>query len=222
MTPPVRQQQELARALDGLHLTVSDELLTLQRRYWELLVEAASRVDLLSPGALRQGPVRHIADALAALTLGPLPERWLDLGSGAGLPGIPLALACPDCQVVLLEARERRCDWLHRAVVRLDLADRVTVVTGRLEEQPPSWTRTFPLITARAVAPPGRLLPLLLPRMARGARVYLWHSNAQTSRIADTRSGKPLMNLNTSISTHSYHFDSIKFSSNISVITLLD
>jgi 16S rRNA G527 N7-methylase RsmG len=95
----------------------------------------------------------------------------------------------------------------------------VTVVNGRLEEQPVAWTQTFPLITARAVAPPGRLLPLLLPRMARGARLYLWHSEAQTRQIAGTCS---LKNLNTSISTYSYHFKSIKFSSSISVLTLLD
>jgi 16S rRNA (guanine527-N7)-methyltransferase len=222
MTSPIPLQQELARALSGLHLEVSRALLARHLCFWDLLVEESARFDLLSPGALRQGPVRHIADALAACTLGPLPGRWLDLGSGAGLPGIPLALADPDSRVVLLETRERRCDWLRRAVTRLELADRVTVVTGRLEEQPAAWTKDFPLITARAVAPPDRLLPMLLPRMARGARLYLWHSDAQTDSITDICLGEPLKDLEVSISTHSYHFNSINFSSNISVLTLLD
>jgi hypothetical protein len=96
------------------------------------------------------------------------------------------------------------------------------VVTGRLEEQPPSWTRDFPLITARAVTSPDRLLPMLLPRMARWARLYLWHSDTQTDRIVDMLSDKSLQGLNTSITTHRYHFESINFSSNISIITLLD
>ncbi|WP_018504091.1 16S rRNA (guanine(527)-N(7))-methyltransferase RsmG [Parafrankia discariae] len=88
----------------------------------------------------------------------------VDVGSGAGLPGIPLALARPDLRVTLLEPMERRCRFLAEAVAELGLAGQVEVVRGRapdVSELPPH--RTFDVTVARAVAPLGRLGAVLLP-----------------------------------------------------------
>ncbi|HKA02727.1 MAG TPA: RsmG family class I SAM-dependent methyltransferase, partial [Acidimicrobiales bacterium] len=74
--------------------------------------------------------VEHAARFLAALRPA---ERLLDLGSGGGVPGLPLAVLLPEAQVVLLDASVRRTDFLERAVGRLDLAGRAAVVTGRAE-----------------------------------------------------------------------------------------
>ncbi len=89
--------------------------------------------------------------------------RVLDVGSGAGLPGVPLAIARPDLAVVLLEPLLRRYEFLVQVVDELELGDRVQVVRGRAED----LHDNFDVVTARAVAPLGKLLgwtkPLFLP-----------------------------------------------------------
>jgi 16S rRNA (guanine527-N7)-methyltransferase len=94
----------------------------------------------------------------------------LDVGSGAGLPGIPLALARPDLRVVLLEPMARRVAWLEEVVAALDLD--VTVRRGRAEERE---TRRAcgesDVVTARAVAPIGRLATWAMPLVRPGGRL---------------------------------------------------
>ncbi|MGH3939923.1 MAG: 16S rRNA (guanine(527)-N(7))-methyltransferase RsmG [Pseudonocardiaceae bacterium] len=92
--------------------------------------------------------------------------RVLDVGSGAGLPGIPLALARPDLTVVLLEPMARRVTWLTEVVTELELP--VRVHRGRVEDaQIRAELGGWDVVTARAVAPLGRLaswcLPLVVP-----------------------------------------------------------
>ena len=108
---------------------------------------------------------RHISNSLALVDLLPEGVDVADIGSGAGLPGIPLVLARPDVRVTLIESLARRVRFLELAVDELGLADRVEVVRGRAEEQK---KRVFDVVTARAVAPLERLVrwttPLFLPR----------------------------------------------------------
>jgi 16S rRNA (guanine527-N7)-methyltransferase len=90
----------------------------------------------------------------------------LDVGSGAGLPGIPLAIARPDLKLDLLEAMARRVAWLQDVVAELGLP--VSVYRGRAEDpQVRHQLGRYDVVTARAVAPLGRLagwaLPLLVP-----------------------------------------------------------
>ncbi len=81
---------------------------------------------------------------------------WLDLGSGAGFPGLALAVAQPEIETVLVESRKRRVEWLIRAAGELGL-DKCRVIGARLES-----VDSFPaaVITARAFAPLGKLLHL--------------------------------------------------------------
>jgi len=97
--------------------------------------------------------VEHAARFLAALRPA---ERLLDLGSGGGVPGLPLAVLLPEAQVVLLDASVRRTDFLERTVGRLDLAGRAAVVTGRAEivGHSPAWRGTFDAVVARSFGTP--------------------------------------------------------------------
>ena len=87
----------------------------------------------------------------------------LDAGSGAGLPGIPLALARPDLSVRLVEPMQRRVDFLVEVVAELGIS--ATVERARVEDLPEA---SAAVITARAVAPLDRLLPLTLPILQPG------------------------------------------------------
>jgi 16S rRNA (guanine527-N7)-methyltransferase len=111
---------------------------------------------------------RHLLNCAVVGELLPRAARVVDIGSGAGLPGIVLACARPDLRIDLVEPMGRRVTFLEEAVAALALAGRVSVVRGRAEERavirrvaPVAW------VTARAVAPLDRLagwcLPLLKP-----------------------------------------------------------
>lgn len=122
-----------------------------------LLAEENQNQNLVSNASLSTVWLRHFADSLQLLDHVPREtEVILDLGSGAGLPGLPLAIARPQSEVVLVESRKRRAEWLARAAQALGL-DRCRVEGTKLEA-----VATFPadVITARAFAPLDRLLPL--------------------------------------------------------------
>jgi 16S rRNA (guanine527-N7)-methyltransferase len=104
----------------------------------------------------------------------PPDARVIDIGSGAGLPGIVLAVARPDLSVILVEPLARRTAFLSEVVTALGL-DRITVVRGRAEEcVPKRGNPRFGLadvVTARAVAPLDRLTAWCLPLAAEGGRM---------------------------------------------------
>lgn len=87
---------------------------------------------------------------------GPAPRRFLDLGAGAGVPGLVLTLEWPDSRAVLLDSRRRVCAWLGEAITALALGDRVTVVCGRAEElaRRPDLRQAFDLVVARSFGSP--------------------------------------------------------------------
>jgi 16S rRNA (guanine527-N7)-methyltransferase len=101
---------------------------------------------------------RHLLNSVLLAGLLPVGARVIDLGSGAGLPGIPLALARPDLEIVLLEPLLRRTRFLDEVVDRLDLGSRVTVHRGRAEESR-KVLAPADVVVSRAVAPMERLVP---------------------------------------------------------------
>jgi len=219
--PAVRRQRlrdDLDVELAALGLHIGPAVLERCLDYWDMLCSTVSRLNVISRNALSQGPVRHIGDSLAALVhwLPDAPSRLLDVGSGGGLPGIPLTIARPRLETTLLEARERKADWLTSITAKLGLADRITVVTGRVEQQSPEDLQGFDIITARAVAAPVRLLEWVLPGLNAEARLLLWHSDGQREEILnaiDQWRGEATFELK---NTLSYKFSTIRFSSNIS------
>lgn len=136
---------------------------------------------------------RHILNCAALREAVPRGVSVIDIGSGAGLPGIPLALARPDLAITLIEPMRRRTDWLESVVAELGLT--VTVVRGRAEER--AVTERLPgadVVTSRALAPLDRLARWSLPLLQRGGTVLaLKGANADTEverhRDAVSRAG---------------------------------
>jgi 16S rRNA (guanine527-N7)-methyltransferase len=127
-------------------------------RLVSLLRTENQRQNLVAAASLDSVWVRHIADSAQLLPHVPreTSSPWLDLGTGAGFPGLVVAALRPESAVHLVESRSRRIDWLKDAAAELGL-DNVTVHGARLELIP-----TFPVrvISARAFAPLPRLLDL--------------------------------------------------------------
>lgn len=137
------------------------------RRFAELLAEQGVRRGVIGPREVERLWDRHLLNSAVLTELLPPNCRVVDVGSGAGLPGIPLAIARPDVSLTLLEPMARRVAWLREVVAELDLS--VEVVRGRAEEGPVQQRLAGQdVVTARAVAPMERLarwcLPLLRPQ----------------------------------------------------------
>jgi len=114
--------------------------------------------------------VKHVVDSLALLRFAPFFGRMLDFGSGAGYPGIPLALFLPGTRIVLLEASGKKCAFLSRVRGMLRL-ENVTVVHGRASKRETLPIGRFDDIVTRATAPPAEVVPLLSPYLAEGGRM---------------------------------------------------
>lgn len=122
-----------------------------------MLAEENARQNLVSAASLGEVWRRHIADSAQLLHHVPRgTSPWLDLGTGAGFPGLVIAALRPECEVLLVESRKRRIEWLEAAAEALGLTG-VTVCGSRLEDVP---TRPVAVISARAFAPLDRLLAL--------------------------------------------------------------
>ncbi len=123
-----------------------------------MLAEENRRQNLVSATSLDQVWLRHIVDSAQLLPHVPreTPGRWLDLGTGAGFPGLVIAALRPECEVLMVESRKRRIEWLDRARIAMGL-DKAQVLGQRLEMVE---TRQVAVISARAFAPLDRLLPL--------------------------------------------------------------
>jgi 16S rRNA (guanine527-N7)-methyltransferase len=127
-------------------------------RFAALLAEENRRQNLVSSASLNSVWQRHFADSLQLLDFVPRETAgpWLDLGSGAGLPGLVVAIARPSTPTVLVESRRRRIEWLEQARSEFGL-ENCRIIGARLES-----VESFPaaVITARAFAPLGKLLVL--------------------------------------------------------------
>ena len=116
---------------------------------------------------------------------------WADLGSGAGLPGIPLAVARPAVEVTLIESVGKKCVFLEAAVAAAGLAARVHVVRARSEEAAAvgaTLRERFSLVLARALAPLGTVCELAAPLLARGG--YLVASTTSTALEVERARGE--------------------------------
>lgn len=151
-----------AQALFGDRLEVA-------ARYVELLATDGVVRGLIGPREAPRLWERHLLNCAAVAELISPSATVVDVGSGAGLPGIVLAVARPDISVILVEPLARRTAFLEEAVAALDLTGQVTVVRGRAEEQ--VGLLSADVVTARAVAPLDRLAGWCLPLASVGGRL---------------------------------------------------
>ncbi|MGH4026840.1 MAG: 16S rRNA (guanine(527)-N(7))-methyltransferase RsmG [Pseudonocardiaceae bacterium] len=140
--------------------------MAMAERYVALLAGAGVTRGLIGPREADRLWERHMLNSAVLGELIPAGTRVLDVGSGAGFPGIPLALARPDLALTLLEPMARRVAWLEEIAEELELP--VRVHRGRVEDALiRSELGQWDVVTARAVAPLGRLaswcLPLVVP-----------------------------------------------------------
>jgi 16S rRNA (guanine527-N7)-methyltransferase len=149
-------------------------------RYAELLASEGVLRGLIGPREVPRLWDRHLVNCGLLAPLVPHGARVADLGSGAGLPGLVLALARPDLAVTLVEPMARRVEFLTEACVRLG-AENATVLRGRAEDL--ADRHGFDVVTSRALAPLTRLLAWSLPWVAPGGAVLALKGSSATEEI---------------------------------------
>lgn len=154
----------------------------LARRYAALLRGPGIERGLLGPREGQRLWERHLLNSAVVAELVPAAVRVVDVGSGAGLPGVPLAVARPDLQVTLVEPMRRRRDFLMECVAELGL-EGVAVVGARAEEL--TGRVEAEVVVARAVARLARLLSWTLPLTAAGGQVLAVKGSTVTEELAE-------------------------------------
>jgi len=153
-------------------------------RYAAMLAGDGTTRGLVGPREVDRLWDRHLLNCAVIAELIPLDASVADVGSGAGLPGIPLALARPDLRVELIEPMDRRTGFLNEVIAELAL-DNVTVLRGRAEN---AQRDRYDIVAARAVAPLYQLVPMALPLARLGGVLLALKGASAASELATARS----------------------------------
>jgi 16S rRNA (guanine527-N7)-methyltransferase len=134
-----------------------------------LIVEANSHFNLTRIVSPREAAIKHVLDSVVPWRLFAGAGHILDAGTGAGFPGIPLALVLPDTRFTLAESIQKKARFVESALASLALPN-VTIAAQRAED----LVKHIDIITARALAPVSRALDLFAPALKRGVKILLY------------------------------------------------
>ena len=159
------------RQLLPADLPLREECIAGAARHLDLIVEANQQFNLTRIVNPREAAIKHVVDSVLPWRLFADADHVADAGSGAGFPGIPLALVLPQTRFTLLESTQKKARFLESVVRQLALPH-VEVRAERAEE----WLLTHPvaIVTARAVAPLSRAAALFAPALRGGARILFY------------------------------------------------
>ena len=150
--------------------TLFGDRLDVARSFTNELARRGEELGLIGPLELPRLWTRHILNSAVVAPLLEARGRVADVGSGAGLPGLVLAIARPDVELTLIEPMERRVDWLTAESERLGL-ENVTVVRARAEDVADEIV--VDQVTARAVSALSKLIPITVPLVRSGGQLIL-------------------------------------------------
>jgi 16S rRNA (guanine527-N7)-methyltransferase len=157
--------------------------------YVQLITSRAGQINLVSARDIPRVAHRHVLESFNLL-LWPVPlagRRLVDVGSGAGFPGIPLAIWQTDLDVSLVESSERKAQFLEYTRKKLRLGDRVRVLRGRAADVAcqSDVVESFDVVTARGLAPLSRALPWVTPFMKPGAHFVAFKGTSPDREIQE-------------------------------------
>lgn len=181
----IGNEEEASKWLQATFPHVPRETWKNLEAYEALLREEGQKQNLISRATFDHIRLRHVVDSAQLLSFAPKQaSTWLDLGSGAGFPGLVVSLLSLH-SVTLVESRRLRVDFLRRAVDALEVADRVTILGVTIERLP---SRPFGVISARAFAPLPKLLALAHPFSTENTRWVLPKGRGAQSELEQAES----------------------------------
>ncbi|MBQ6539598.1 MAG: 16S rRNA (guanine(527)-N(7))-methyltransferase RsmG [Oscillospiraceae bacterium] len=181
-------EEKLNFFAENAGMNLNEDMLRSFRAYYELLEERNKVMNLTAISGEADVAVLHFADSLALLGIADLRGKSvIDIGSGAGFPGIPLKIACPDMDLTLLDAQRKRVDFMTEAAKAVGAE--VEAIHGRAEEYgaDPGYRERYDFAVSRAVAGLNILAELCLPFVKVGGAMLAMKSTDSDEEIAEAR-----------------------------------
>ena len=176
------------RGLFELGITLSEEQKTQFLQYYELLVEWNSFMNLTAITEFDQVITKHFLDSLSLVKVCDVEQagRILDVGTGAGFPGIPLKIVYPELEVVLLDSLNKRVKFLNAVIENLGLTG-ITAIHGRAEDiaKQKEYREGFDLVVSRAVANLSSLSEYCLPFVKTGGMFVPYKSGSVDTELSE-------------------------------------
>ncbi len=177
--------------LKAMGIALSDQQMQQFLTYYEMLIEKNKVMNLTAITEFEEVMEKHFADSVALTQLMDLhkPLRLIDLGTGAGFPGIPLKIVFPELQITLADSLNKRLLFLDEVIEKLELQDIVTV-HGRAEDlaRMPEYREQFDLCVSRAVANLSTLSEYCLPFVHIGGHFVSYKSGECDEEVAEAKS----------------------------------
>jgi 16S rRNA (guanine527-N7)-methyltransferase len=195
----------LREALAESKTAISEGQLEKMAAFFALLEEANRAFNLTAIEGPEEAAIRHFADSLAPPALAALLSGWriIDVGTGAGFPGLPLAIAREDLHITLLDSVRKKTQFLETAILRLGIKN-AAVVTARAEDYARAAGReAFDAAVSRAVASMNVLLEYMLPFPRVGGLVLMWKGPAAPEEMAGSANACRALGGN-NLSSHPY------------------
>ena len=187
--------ERLQAGLERLGVAADGVTLDRLARYHALLTEWNARIDLTAVLEPEEMVDRHYLDSAAPLALGLIPQgaRVIDVGTGAGLPGIPLCILRPDLRVTLLDAQRKRVTFLQAAIEALDLPAQAVHMRAEDAARDEAHREAYDVAVSRAVAATPTLLELTLPFVRVGGRAIAWKGPGLQAELEQARRAAHLL-----------------------------
>ena len=161
-------EQRLLSGFEAMGLSADDEMLRRYRVYYEYLEEINQVMNLTAISGEKDVAELHFLDCAALLTMQSFDgKKVIDVGTGAGFPGLALKIACPELELTLLDSLDKRVNFLKNTCEKLGFED-VNCIHARAEEIPAGLRQGFDFAVSRAVARLNLLCELCLPYVKKG------------------------------------------------------
>ena len=180
--------ETLKEGLPQLGLQLSDEICGQLCDFGRAMVKQNEVMNLT--GITEDAPVAklHLLDSLTVLACADLKgKKIIDVGCGAGFPGVPLSIACPEASVTLLDSLAKRMNWLETVLPQLGVAN-AECITARAEEAVATRRESYDFATSRAVARLNMLLELTAPYVKVGGKVLAMKGAAAREELEEAKS----------------------------------
>ena len=183
----MEMKKTLTEGLPLLELTLPEDRIDTLCAFGHGVVKQNEVMNLTAITAPDQVAKLHLLDSLTVLCCADLKgKQIIDVGCGAGFPGVPLAIACPEAKITLLDSLAKRMNWLDTVLPQLEVTNARTL-TARAEEAVADRREKFDFATSRAVARLNILLELTAPYVRVGGKVLAMKGAAAREELAEAK-----------------------------------
>lgn len=181
-------KQEIKNKAEKIEIMLDDKQIEQFYKYMELLLEWNEKINLTAITDPKEIILKHFIDSLTIEKQIKQGEKLIDVGTGAGFPGIPLKIVRPDVEITLLDSLNKRINFLNEVIAELKL-ERIETIHSRVEEAGKNkrYREKFDIATSRAVANLTTLSEYLLPLVAVGGRAICMKGPDIETEIEDSK-----------------------------------